>query len=96
MAAVTVIHQTAKHRKGMLDQIVAHCIQILAQPVEQRNPRMKDGALHVLGILANLLMKVVCGFIPVSVCGCGEVCISTAVPFVPCIVYFSVRRISLF
>ena len=55
MSAVTVIHQTAKHRKGMLDQIVAHCIQILAQPVEQRNPRMKDGALHVLGILANLL-----------------------------------------
>ena len=58
MAAVTVIHQAAKHRKGLLDQIVTHCIQILVQPVEQRNPRMKDGALHVLGILANLLMKV--------------------------------------
>ena len=79
-----MIHQTAKHRKGMLDQIVTHCIQILAQPVEQRNPRMKDGALHVLGILANLLMKVVFGFMPIFVCGCGKVCISTTVPFVPC------------
>jgi hypothetical protein len=53
-AAVTVIHQAAKHRKGTMDLMVKHCLSILHTA---DNPRMKDGALHVIGILAELLMK---------------------------------------
>ena len=55
------------------------CVQTLSLPPDQRDPRRKDGALHVIGSMAEVLMKVeLC--IPVcvwggggggSVCGCG-------------------------
>ena len=57
-AAVTVIHQSAKHRKGILDIMVAYCMAVINVPPDQVNPQMKDGSLHVIGVLANILMKV--------------------------------------
>ena len=37
---------------------MAFCVQTLSLPPGQRDPRRKDGALHVIGSMAEVLMKV--------------------------------------
>lgn len=34
------------------------CVHILQLPPEQRDPTKKDGALHIIGTLADLLLKI--------------------------------------
>ena len=34
------------------------CVQILNTPVENRDPRQKDGVLHMIGALSEILLKV--------------------------------------
>ena len=34
------------------------CVKILNTPAEQRDPSKKDGALHVIGQVAETLLKV--------------------------------------
>ena len=36
------------------------CVQILDLPADQRDPSRKDGALHVIGQVAETLIKVSC------------------------------------
>ena len=38
---------------------MASCIRILDLPPEQRDPNKKDGALHVVGEVAETLLKVI-------------------------------------
>lgn len=35
------------------------CVHVLNLPAEQRDPRQKDGALHMIGTLADVLLKVI-------------------------------------
>ena len=44
--------------KNVLDPVMAFCVQTLSLPPDQRDPRRKDGALHVIGSMAEVLMKV--------------------------------------
>lgn len=37
---------------------MAFCVQVLSLPPNQRDPTKKDGALHVIGQVADILMKV--------------------------------------
>ena len=53
----------------MLDPVLAFCISILQTPPEQRDCRKKDGALHVLGSVYEVLMK------KVRICTLSHVCI---------------------
>ena len=46
------------------------CYQILTEP--NADPRKKDGALHMIGSLAEILLKV---FVCVRVCVCVCVCV---------------------
>ena len=46
-------------RKGILDPVMAYCVQILNIPADQRDPRKKDGALHVIGSVAEVLITVI-------------------------------------
>lgn len=34
------------------------CVQILNTPAEKRDPRQKDGILHIIGTLSDILLKV--------------------------------------
>ena len=45
-------------RKNTLDPIMAFCIEILNQPKQDANARRRDGALHVIGSVSDILMKV--------------------------------------
>jgi len=45
-------------RKAVLDPVMGYCVGMLNQPAEQRGPRKKDGALNVIGQVAEVLMKV--------------------------------------
>ena len=45
------------------------CYQILTEP--NADPRKKDGALHMIGSLAEILLKV---FVCVCVCVCARTC----------------------
>ena len=46
----------------MLDPVMGFCVHVLQQalelPPEQKEPRKKDGALNVIGQVAEVLMKV--------------------------------------
>ena len=57
-AAATLLHTAVKKRKQVLDPTMAFCVRILNTPAEQRDPRQKDGALHMIGTLADILLKV--------------------------------------
>jgi hypothetical protein len=57
IAAQHFITQACTKRKGVLDPVLAFCISILQTPPEQRDCRKKDGALHVLGSVYEVLMK---------------------------------------
>uniref|UniRef100_A0A1A8MG02 Importin 8 n=1 Tax=Nothobranchius pienaari TaxID=704102 RepID=A0A1A8MG02_9TELE len=55
MAAQGLLCKTAHKRKEVLPQMMEFCLQILMDP--SADPRRKDGALHCIGGLAELLMK---------------------------------------
>lgn len=54
-AAQTLLHTCCKKRKDMLAKSMAFCIQVLNSP--SSDPRMKDGALHMVGAVADILLK---------------------------------------
>ncbi|XP_014874130.1 importin-8-like [Poecilia latipinna] len=54
-AAQSLLCKAARKRKEILPQMMAFCHKILADP--STDPRSKDGALHCIGALAELLLK---------------------------------------
>uniref|UniRef100_A0A672NY98 Importin-8-like n=1 Tax=Sinocyclocheilus grahami TaxID=75366 RepID=A0A672NY98_SINGR len=54
-AAQTLLCTAARKRKEVLPQMMEFCHQILMDP--HADPRRKDGALHVIGALAQHLLK---------------------------------------
>ncbi|XP_060632748.2 importin-8 isoform X2 [Anolis sagrei] len=54
-AAQLLLYTAAKKRKEVLPKMMAFCYQILTEP--NVDPRKKDGALHVIGSLADILLK---------------------------------------
>ena len=57
-AAATLLHTAVSKRKQVLDPTMVFCVHILNLPADQRDPRQKDGALHMIGTLADVLLKV--------------------------------------
>ena len=57
IAAQHFLTQACTKRKGVLDPVLAFSVGILQVPPEERDPRRKDGALHVLGSVYEVLMK---------------------------------------
>jgi hypothetical protein len=56
--AVTVLNQATMKRKDVLKPLMMFCLSILNQPSGQVNPRRKDGVLHIVGSIADVLMEV--------------------------------------
>jgi len=56
-AAATLLHTAVSKRKQVLDPTMVFCVHILNMPAEQRDPQQKDGALHMIGTLADVLLK---------------------------------------
>uniref|UniRef100_A0A7N6BF03 Importin N-terminal domain-containing protein n=1 Tax=Anabas testudineus TaxID=64144 RepID=A0A7N6BF03_ANATE len=54
-AAQSLLCKAARKRKEVLPQMMEFCHQILMDP--SSDPRRKDGALHCIGALAELLLK---------------------------------------
>ncbi|XP_051976634.1 importin-8-like [Xyrauchen texanus] len=54
-AAQTLLCKAARKKKEVLPQMMEFCHQILIDP--NADPRRKDGALHVIGTLAQSLLK---------------------------------------
>ncbi|XP_043287357.1 importin-7 [Venturia canescens] len=54
-AAQTLLHSACKKRKGMLQKTMQFCMEVLTSP--NADPRQKDGALHMVGSLADILLK---------------------------------------
>lgn len=54
-AAQSLFHSCAKKRKGILPKTMQFVMQILATP--NVDPKAKDGALHMIGTLADVLLK---------------------------------------
>lgn len=54
-AAQQLLHQCAKKRKNMLDHTLQFAVQVMENPGS--TPRMKDGALHMVGSVADILLK---------------------------------------
>uniref|UniRef100_A0A1W7RAB8 Importin-7 n=1 Tax=Hadrurus spadix TaxID=141984 RepID=A0A1W7RAB8_9SCOR len=54
-AAQSLLHSAVKKRKDMLQKSMVFVMTILTDP--NSNPRQKDGALHMVGTVANLLLK---------------------------------------
>lgn len=61
VAATHFLSRACGKRKGVLDPVMGVCIQILDLPPDQRDPSKKDGALHVIGQVAETLTKVLLG-----------------------------------
>ncbi|XP_067907109.1 importin-8 isoform X1 [Heterodontus francisci] len=55
IAAQNFLYTAAKKRKEVLPKMMSFCYQILTDP--SGDPRKKDGALHVIGSLADILLK---------------------------------------
>ena len=58
VAAQHFLTRACAKRKNVLEPVMVFCVQILSLPPDQRDPRRKDGALHVIGSMAEVLMKV--------------------------------------
>ena len=58
IAGVTFVQEACKTRKNVLDQVLTFCLNILYTPDESRSPRLKDGALHTIGSIATVLLRV--------------------------------------
>ncbi|XP_066600372.1 importin-7 [Prorops nasuta] len=54
-AAQTLLHSACRKRKDMLQKTMQFCIEVLTSP--NADPRQKDGALHMVGSLADVLLK---------------------------------------
>ncbi|CAN0425651.1 LOW QUALITY PROTEIN: importin-7-like [Lethenteron reissneri] len=54
-AAQTLLYTAAKKRKEVLQKTMGFCYQLLTEAAV--DPRQKDGALHMIGQLAELLLK---------------------------------------
>uniref|UniRef100_H2U7J3 Importin 8 n=1 Tax=Takifugu rubripes TaxID=31033 RepID=H2U7J3_TAKRU len=54
-AAQGLLHKAARKRKEVLPQMMDFCHQVLVDPCA--DPHRKDGALHCIGTLAEVLMK---------------------------------------
>lgn len=59
VAAQHFLANACSKRKAVLDPVMAFCVQVLGLPPEQRDPTKKDGALHVIGQVSEILMKVI-------------------------------------
>lgn len=55
MAAQTVFHSATAKRKEVLNKAMGFCMSVLTQP--NVDPRHKDGALHMIGAVAEVLLK---------------------------------------
>ena len=58
VAGQNFMTQACTKRKGMLDLVVAFCVGVLTTPTDHLDYRKKDGALHVIGSLYEVLVKV--------------------------------------
>ena len=56
IAAQTLFYSAASKRKEVLQKSMGFCMQVLTQG--SVNPRQKDGALHMIGAVAEVLLKV--------------------------------------
>lgn len=56
VAAQTLFHSAVGKRKEVLQKAMGFCMSILTQP--EVDPRQKDGALHMIGAVADILLKV--------------------------------------
>lgn len=56
IAAQTLFYSAASKRKEVLQKAMGFCMQVLTQPSIE--PRQKDGALHMIGAVAEILLKV--------------------------------------
>ena len=56
IAAQTLFYSAASKRKEVLQKAMGFCMQVLTQP--QVDPRQKDGALHMIGAVAEVILKV--------------------------------------
>lgn len=54
-AAQTLLHSACKKRKDMLQKTMMFVMQVLTSP--NADPKQKDGALHMVGTLADVLNK---------------------------------------
>ncbi|XP_012286737.1 importin-7 [Orussus abietinus] len=54
-AAQVLLHSACKKRKEMLQKTMHFCVEVLTSP--NADPRQKDGALHMVGSLADILLK---------------------------------------
>ncbi|CAG2114643.1 unnamed protein product [Medioppia subpectinata] len=54
-AAQTLLHTCCKKRKDMLQKSMGFAVQVLSNATS--DPRMKDGALHMVGSVADILLK---------------------------------------
>lgn len=66
MAAQTVFHTATAKRKEVLNKAMGFCMSVLTNPTVE--PRQKDGALHMIGAVAEVLLKVGVGKLCVDVC----------------------------
>lgn len=58
IAAQCLLRNAAEKRKQILDPVMNFCVQILNTPADTRDPRQKDGVLHMIGTLSDILLKV--------------------------------------
>ncbi|XP_063677673.1 importin-7-like [Bolinopsis microptera] len=56
-AALNLLEEVVTKRKNMLNPLLIWAAQILGMPPEQYNPRVKDGAMHLIGAVAEKLLK---------------------------------------
>ncbi|XP_020286261.1 importin-7 [Pseudomyrmex gracilis] len=54
-AAQTLLHSACRLRKNMLEKTLQLCLEVLTSP--NADPRQKDGALHMIGTLAEVMLK---------------------------------------
>lgn len=54
-AAQTLLHSAVVKRKDMLSKTMGFCVQVLNNSADA--PRQKDGILHMIGSLADILLK---------------------------------------
>ncbi|XP_073956542.1 importin-7 msk [Choristoneura fumiferana] len=57
VAAQTLLISCCKKRKEMLERTMQLCMQVLTRQNGEYGPRQRDGALHMVGTLSDLLIK---------------------------------------
>ena len=56
-AAKSYLKEAVKKRKNVLPPVIEYVNQIFSLPAAQCDPKLKDGALHVVGTLVEMLLK---------------------------------------